>query len=340
MSAPTEESARLTLRGIEVFVAVVEEGSFAGGARRLRASPSSVSQQIANLETALGARLIDRDARPLTLSPAGSTFLRRALAMLDEATQARAELAALELTTLPQLRLAIVEDLDADTTPELVARLAVKLPGAAVSVHSGPSHENIAALESRAVDIVVAADQDDPPEWIERHPLLRDPYVLFTARGLLAGGAAPVERLMQAPMVRYSAGQLMGRQIERHLRRLRLAPPRRVELDSTDALFATMAKLGGWALGTSLCWLRAPQLHGTIEVAPLPFAGFSRNLSLLARRDSLGALPHWMAGVLRELLALHAVEPGVAAMPWLQGQLRVLAPPAPAEPAPAGFVRP
>ena len=55
---------RLTLRAIEIFVAVIEEGSFSTGARRLGASTSSVSQQVTNLEAALGARLMTAPPGP------------------------------------------------------------------------------------------------------------------------------------------------------------------------------------------------------------------------------------------------------------------------------------
>ncbi len=65
------DHGKLTLRAIEIFVAVIEEGSYSNGARRLGASTSSVSQQVTNLESALGARLIDRAARPLARTPAG-----------------------------------------------------------------------------------------------------------------------------------------------------------------------------------------------------------------------------------------------------------------------------
>ncbi|MEL7349678.1 MAG: LysR family transcriptional regulator, partial [Pseudomonadota bacterium] len=97
----TRDGGRLTLRAIEVFVAVVEEGSLASAAQRLGASPSSVFQQLTNLETALGARLIDRAARPFALTPAGAVFLKRALTILDEATGAMSELAEMALASLP-----------------------------------------------------------------------------------------------------------------------------------------------------------------------------------------------------------------------------------------------
>ena len=47
-------TGRITLWGIEVFVATSEEASISAAARRLGASPSAVSQQLTNLEGALG----------------------------------------------------------------------------------------------------------------------------------------------------------------------------------------------------------------------------------------------------------------------------------------------
>lgn len=70
MVAPT----RITLWGIEVFLATADEGSISTAARRLKASASAVSQQLSNLETALGTTLLNRASRPVTLTPSGEYF--------------------------------------------------------------------------------------------------------------------------------------------------------------------------------------------------------------------------------------------------------------------------
>lgn len=318
------DHGRLTLRAIEIFVAVVEEGSVAAGAKRLGASPSSVSQQITNLEAALGAKLVDRTARPLALTPAGYVFQRRALAILDEAARAQSELAELELTNLPQLRLAVIEDFDANVTPALVAHLAERLPDCDIATHSGLSHENFVALEARAVDLVVAAEIETPPDWVEQHLLLRDPYVLITARGLLDENRDIVPQLMTAPMVRYDTTQLMGRQIEIHLRRLRLAPARRFVFDSTHSVMAMVEMTRGWAIATPLSYLRAPRFHSALDLRPLPFKGFSRTICLYARRGVLGDLPGRAATQMRSLIAEHCLYQAHQAAPWLAGQFRLL----------------
>ncbi|MEO1774056.1 MAG: LysR family transcriptional regulator [Pseudomonadota bacterium] len=319
----TRDGGRLTLRAIEVFVAVVEEGSLASAAQRLGASPSSVFQQLTNLETALGARLIDRAARPFALTPAGAVFLKRALTILDEATGAMSELAEMALASLPRLRLAIVEDFDADVTPGLVAGLSHAMPDCAISVQSGPSHQNLAALETRAVDMVVVAEGEAAlPDWIEAHPILREPYVLVTARGLAAGDD-PLAALGTAPLVRYAPSLMMGQQIDAHLQRLRLSPARAFAFDSNHAVLATVAAVQGWAIATPLGFLSAPRLHDGLDLHPLPFAAFGRSLSLFARKGVMGALPGQVAARLREEIARRVLPAAAAAAPWLAGEVRI-----------------
>lgn len=74
-----------------VFVAVADLRGFAPAARRLGLSPSVVTRQIAGLEDRLGARLLQRTTRSVTLTDAGARFLERArriLADVDEAERA------------------------------------------------------------------------------------------------------------------------------------------------------------------------------------------------------------------------------------------------------------
>ena len=76
-----------------VFVAVAEEESFAGGARRLSMSPPAVTRAIAMLETRLGIKLLTRTTRHVRATDAGLRYLdsaRRILADAEEADEAAA----------------------------------------------------------------------------------------------------------------------------------------------------------------------------------------------------------------------------------------------------------
>jgi DNA-binding transcriptional LysR family regulator len=61
--------------GIEEFVAVARTGSFMAGAAALGASRTHMSRAVARLEDRLGARLLHRTTRAVSLSPTGRTFL-------------------------------------------------------------------------------------------------------------------------------------------------------------------------------------------------------------------------------------------------------------------------
>lgn len=174
---------RITLWGIEVFIAIADEASISAAARRLGASPSSVSQQLTNLETAMGTTLVDRSARPLALTPAGELFRRRAQSIVNEAEQARAELAMQDHSRLIRFRLGMIEDFDADVTPALLGQMASTLKNTQFLLETGASHRLYDLLDARALDVIVAADTGPPADWMEVHPLLEEPFVAAGAQG-------------------------------------------------------------------------------------------------------------------------------------------------------------
>lgn len=77
-------------RALEVFAAVMREGSFSGAGRVLGLTPSAVARSIDRIEARLGVRLLLRSTRALTPTSEGQAYLqtaRRILADLDDAEQ-------------------------------------------------------------------------------------------------------------------------------------------------------------------------------------------------------------------------------------------------------------
>lgn len=69
---------------LEVFVRVVETGSFSAAARDLRMTPSAVSKLVARLETRLGSRLFNRSTRQLSLTQEGRAYYERGVCLLAD----------------------------------------------------------------------------------------------------------------------------------------------------------------------------------------------------------------------------------------------------------------
>ncbi len=315
-----ETAGRVTLWGIEVFLAIAEERSISAAARRLGASNSSVSQQLSNIETALGTLLVDRSARPLRLTPAGELFRRRARTILDEADLARAELAMGDHAELTRLRLGMIEDLDADVTPRLLAEMAESFARTRFLLETGPSHRLNDQLDARALDVIVAADIGAPGDWMEVHPLIEEPFLAAAPRGTKGG----LDALRALPLIQYSTRHRMGRVIAEHLARQELALAHRFELDSYHAIMAMVAAGAGWTILTPLGVLRAHRFVDAVEIHPLPVAPLTRRISLSARAGVLGAMPAELSERLKRLLGELIVAPAVARYGFLKGDLRVL----------------
>lgn len=79
------------LRSLRVFVRVVAEGSFAGAARGLDLAPAVVTRIVSELETHLGARLLNRTTRRLALTEIGEAYLVRAQRVISELEDADAQ---------------------------------------------------------------------------------------------------------------------------------------------------------------------------------------------------------------------------------------------------------
>lgn len=313
----TEGQGRVTLWGIEVFLAAAEEGAISAAARRLGVSPSAVSQQLSSLEAALGTVLMDRSARPLRMTPAGTMFRRHAQVILNAEAEARAELALSDLSGLTTLRLGMIEDLDAEVTPQLLAELATELKGCRFLLETGASHHLQEQLSNRALDMVVAADA--PLEVAEGgrevHPLLAEPFLAVAPKG---GDPASL------PLIQYTTRHLMGRQIAAHLARQNLRIGARFELDSYTPILAMVAAGAGWTILTPLALHHAARFREAVDLRPLPFEPLGRTLSLQARAGVLRDIPGDVAVRLRRLLDRQVVAPTRALWPWLGETLRTL----------------
>lgn len=85
----------LDLNLLAVFARVVESGSFAEAARRLATSRSAVSKAVAKLEVALGARLLNRTTRHLSLTEIGAAVAEHGSRIVEEAAEAENLVASL-----------------------------------------------------------------------------------------------------------------------------------------------------------------------------------------------------------------------------------------------------
>ena len=314
----------MSLRGLEVFEALADTGSVAEAAEITGLSQPAVSQQLRNLEKALGAALIDHGRRPMRLTPAGRGFLARAQVVLSELRLAQSELTVMDLTDLSTLSIGLIDDFDNDLTPRLVTILADSLTRCRFRLVTLPSHEISAAMQARELHIAVAASTGEMHPGILEYPLVRDPFILVAPRGAISDPGDIMASLGGLPLLRYEREQLIARLIEAHLARQKLEFDARFEIGSHLALMAMVARRIGWAVTTPLGYMRAVRFHDEIEAYRLPFGAFARTISLFAAADWADRVPRDVARTMRHLVQSQMIDPATARLPWLAGELRVL----------------
>ncbi len=333
--ATTPDLQDISLRALQVFVAVEETGSLADAAARLGGSRSSVSQHIANLEAVVGAPLFDRSTRPMSLTPVGLVVRRHAQRILHAFSEARTELMGLALVSLIELRLGIIDDLDASVAPDLVTHVRERYPRCQLTVTSGRSDALAEGLIKRSLDLIVTGISVGGESEYQEYPVVREPFMLVAPKGLFSGTADLRELMERHPFIRYNANMPIGRLIAQHLRRIRIDLPAPFSFDASRSVFAMMRKSGGWTITTPLCLMDSGAEAQSMDCYPLPFAAFDRTIRIVTRREELGPLPAHLAEVMRELLRSEVLPMVAAVAPRLASSFVILGNAGEATPEPA-----
>ncbi|GAA6163740.1 hypothetical protein NBRC116590_14440 [Pelagimonas sp. KU-00592-HH] len=314
----------LSLRGLELFQLAAAAGSLQAVARETGLSVSTVSHHLKTLEAQLGVSLLDHGRRPMVLTPAGGVFLKHVDEALRLIRRARAEASAGNITEATHLRIGMIEDFDSDIGPELAVFLSEAMPKCDFLHRTDHSHMLLEMLRNRALDIGVAMRPADAVLEAQEYPLLRDPFVValpaqseVTPEDCLAGRAG-------MPFLRYTQNQIMGRQIEAQLRRMKRVLPTRFEIENNQTIMAMVAAGAGWCVTTPMLYARAKRFHGRVRLHEFPGKSFARNISVFATQDCSESVVRMVDVKLRALLALHAIQPVHEAMPWLADGFRLL----------------
>jgi len=318
------------LRTLQIAAAVAETGSMLKASRRFAMTQSAVSQAVRRAEQAIGVEFFDRSRRPLTMTRAGRVLSARVADLNREFDTLLVDLrAAAALPERADLRLGLVDSYAGTVGAYLVKELVTGSTALSLSAWSGLAQSHAEALMRRMIDAAITCDAMEDLDDIERYPFYREPYLLVVPRDLESEFARLdlQEILSRSRLVRHSERSYVGAQVERHLSRLGLRPPRAFEFDTSDGLIAMVATGMGVAITTPLCLLQGIAHVARVSVLPLPGPGFSRDLLLVTRRGDLSALAPRIAEVARSTIVEQAMPRIQTLVPWFTANATPLAAP-------------
>ncbi len=141
------------LRHLRAYLAVCEELNFHRAARRIGIAQPAVSRAVTDLERRLGARLLERSTRAVTLTEAGRGFQDDARALLAEAGRMAHNARLTAGGTRGRLRVAYVEFAAQRLLPAVVLRFQASEPDIALEFRAMSSERQRRALGERDIDV-------------------------------------------------------------------------------------------------------------------------------------------------------------------------------------------
>ena len=235
----------MTIRQLEVFLAVGQAKSFSRAAERIHLSQPTLSEHMRELEAELGVRLFVRHPRSVSLTEAGRVFddyATRVVATLAAGRQALTELDGLQRGSLV---------VGASTTPgtyvlpALIARFRDAYPGIDVALRIANSRIVEERVRDGEVDVAVIGGHTLGPGERCVAAGIVDELQLIAGTKQPIGATISRAKLAQQPLLIREEGSATRQVMERALRQAGIAVRPAMELDHTETIKrAVMAGLG------------------------------------------------------------------------------------------------
>lgn len=228
----------MLLRHIRYFLAVAETGNFTRAAEIVHVSQPTLSQQIRQLEDALGAQLFDRSGRTTRLTDAGEAYLvhaRRAIQDLEAGRRAIHDVGEL---TRGNLRLAMTPTFTPYLFSQLIVAFNARYPNISLNVREMPQERVEPLLADDGLDLGIAFDDIHLPD-VEALSLFEEPLALMVstlhphARRRTALGASELAKESMALLTREFATRGY---IERYFAPLGIVPRIMIEVNSVSGV--------------------------------------------------------------------------------------------------------
>lgn len=236
----------MELRQLRTFVAVAELRHFARAAGLCNLSQPAVSHQIALLEAELGAKLLNRAARRVSLTVAGEVFLEEARRILGAVDRAHERMQEVARGAVGRIRLGATATPGLYLLPPLLARYRSEHESYDLRLEIAPAHAIAERVARNDLDMAVVAGRL-PSGELRARALLRDDLVIIAAPSSPLARGRPVtpRHLDHETWLLREDGSDTRRQLSTWWHRHRLSPGRTMAFDGPDAVKrAVMAGLG------------------------------------------------------------------------------------------------
>src|SRR6478735_12350144 len=156
ISEETEAQGMLDVRRLRLLVELSQRGTLAAVADALSYSPSSVSQQLSQLEKEAGVPLLEQVGRRVQLTPQAQLLVGHARAVLDRLEEAEADVARSLTAVGGTVRIAVFQSAAHAMVPQALTLLRAEHPALRVEVTEREPDAGLFEVSARDFDLVIA----------------------------------------------------------------------------------------------------------------------------------------------------------------------------------------
>jgi DNA-binding transcriptional LysR family regulator len=275
---------RLKLHDLRVLMSVVQAGSMSKAAERLGTAQPALSRSIAELEHALGVRLLDRSPRGVEPTDYGRALIKRGIAVFDELRQGVKDIEFLSDPTAGELRIGAGEAIANGPVLGVIEQLSRQYPRISIHLMTGAVEKLCDELAERTIEMAIIRLAE---------PILDRQFVvenLFDDRFVVAAGARnpwtrrrriQLAELVNEPWVLLPFDTLAGALIAAGFRASGVEPPRATvftqSLNMRNRLLATgrfLSAIGSFSL-------HLPGGQPSLRALPLELPGSRRPIGII-----------------------------------------------------------
>lgn len=182
----------MELRQLRYFLAIAQEGSFSRAAQRLHVSQPPLSTQIKALEQDIGAQLLVRTNRGVSLTASGQVFYEEVRGILARLEAARSRTVQADRADVGTLSVGFVSIADYGILPPAIKSFRAQFPLVEVHLHELTTDAQIRELRASRLDLGLGLAPVEEPD-LEFLSVLREALVLAAPADHPAARGDPVD---------------------------------------------------------------------------------------------------------------------------------------------------
>ena len=191
------------IKQMKYFQAVVRCNSFTEAAEECFISQSAISQQIQALEHELGVKLLNRQNRKFSLTPAGEHFYQKSLVLIADFERMCNETVRIANKEQAELRIGYLKCYGGQEFRLAVAEFSEKYPDVSVQIINGNHEDLYAALRNGGVDLILSDQRRAfSDEYVNHILMTSECYIEIAARNPIAAlECVEIEELKNIPCI-------------------------------------------------------------------------------------------------------------------------------------------